>query len=235
MIGRTDSRRRLLVVLVVFVVTGAGLTARLACWQVVQQPMLAARAQDQTLTQVSIPSRRGTIYDRSGTVVLATTVDRYMLEANPNLLGANAADRTQLASDLIGIIGLAPIDAAAFSQKINSNRPYVDPRPRPGPADGRPAPGRDRCRRCRRGRRPGDRAGPGLAAGRRRPEDVAGGPAARLRQPRRRRPVRRRAVLPGHPGGPTEGGPCRPLDHRPAVDRHGPGRSTRARPARTSP
>jgi len=125
MLGRTDSRRRLLVVLLVFIVTGAGLTARLAWWQVAQQPMLAARAKDQTLTQVSIPSRRGTIYDRSGTVVLATTVDRYMLEANPNLLGTNAADRTQLANDLIGIIGLAPIDAAAFSQKINSNRPYV--------------------------------------------------------------------------------------------------------------
>ena len=125
MLGRTDSRRRLLVVLLVFVVTGAGLTARLAWWQVAQQPMLAARAQDQTMTQVSIPSRRGTIYDRSGTVVLATTVDQYMLEANPNLLGSNAAARTQLANDLIGIVGLDPTDAAAFSQKINSNRPYV--------------------------------------------------------------------------------------------------------------
>jgi len=125
MLGRTDSRRRLLVVLLVFVVTGAGLTARLAWWQVAQQPMLAARAQDQTLTQVSIPSRRGTIYDRSGTVVLATTVDQFMLEANPNLLSTNAAQRTQLANDLIGILGLAPVDAAAFSQKINSDRQYV--------------------------------------------------------------------------------------------------------------
>jgi cell division protein FtsI (penicillin-binding protein 3) len=125
MLGRTDSRSRLLLVLLAFVVTGAGLVARLAWWQVAQQPMLAARAQDQTLTQVSIPSRRGTIYDRSGTVVLATTVDRYMLEANPNLLSSNAAARTQLANDLIGIVGLAPADAAVFSQKINSNRPYV--------------------------------------------------------------------------------------------------------------
>ena len=106
MLGRTDSRRRLLLVLLVFVVTGAGLTARLAWWQVAQQPMLAARAQAQTLTQVSIPSRRGTIYDRSGTVVLATTVDQYMLEANPNLLSSNAVARTQLANDLISIIGL---------------------------------------------------------------------------------------------------------------------------------
>jgi cell division protein FtsI/penicillin-binding protein 2 len=125
MLGRTDSRRRLLLVLLIFVVTGAGLTARLAWWQVAQQQMLAARAQAQTLTQVSIPSRRGTIYDRSGTVVLATTVDQYMLEANPNLLSSNAAARTQLANDLISIVGLDPTDAAAFSQKINSNRPYV--------------------------------------------------------------------------------------------------------------
>ena len=125
MLGRTDSRRRLLLVLLVFVVTGAGLTARLAWWQVAQQQMLAARAQAQTLTQVSIPSRRGTIYDRSGTVVLATTVDQYMLEANPNLLSSNAVARTQLANDLISSVGLDPTDAAAFSQKINSNRPYV--------------------------------------------------------------------------------------------------------------
>ena len=125
MLGRTDSRRRLLLVLLVFVVSGSGLVARLAWWQVVQQPMLVARAQGQTLTQVTVASRRGTIYDRSGTVVLATTVDRYMLEANPNLLSSNAATRTQLATDLIGVIGLAPVDAAAFNQKLNSNRPYV--------------------------------------------------------------------------------------------------------------
>jgi cell division protein FtsI/penicillin-binding protein 2 len=125
MLGRTDSRRRILVVLLVFVVIGSGLVSRLAWWQVAQQPMLAARAQDQTLTQVSIPSRRGTIYDRSGTVVLATTVDRYMLEANPNLLGPDAVARTRLTTDLIGIIGLVPADAAVFSQKLNSNRPYV--------------------------------------------------------------------------------------------------------------
>ena len=42
MLGRTDSRRRLLLVLLVFVVTGSGLVARLAWWQVVEQPMLVA-------------------------------------------------------------------------------------------------------------------------------------------------------------------------------------------------
>ena len=123
--GRTDSRSRLLVVLLVFVIIGGGLVARLAWWQVAEQPMLAARAQAQTLTQVTIPSRRGTIYDRSGTVVLATTVDRYMLEANPNLLSPDVTARTTLATDLIGIIGLDPTDAAAFSQKLNSGRAYV--------------------------------------------------------------------------------------------------------------
>ncbi|HEY7827401.1 MAG TPA: hypothetical protein VIB99_04150, partial [Candidatus Limnocylindrales bacterium] len=122
--GRTDSRRRLLVVLLVFVITGAGLVARLAWWQVAEQPMLAGRAQAQTLTQVTIPSRRGTVYDRSGTVVLATTVDRYMLEANPNLLGSDVPARTTLANDLISIIGLDPADGAAFSQKLNSGRAY---------------------------------------------------------------------------------------------------------------
>ncbi len=125
MLGRTDSRRRLLLVLLVFVVTGSGLVARLAWWQVAQQPMLVARAQGQTLTQVTIASRRGTIFDRSGTVVLATTVDRYLLEANPNLLSSNVADRTRLANDLIAILGLAPQAAGLFNQKLNSLSQYV--------------------------------------------------------------------------------------------------------------
>ena len=76
MLGRTDSRSRLLVLLLVFVVAAFAVVGRLAYWQVLQRDDLTAQAVAQTTKQVSEPSRRGDIYDRSGTVVLATTVER---------------------------------------------------------------------------------------------------------------------------------------------------------------
>ena len=51
------------------------LIGKLAYWQVGQRAWLTAMARQQTTVQDSQASRRGTIYDRSGTVVLASTVD----------------------------------------------------------------------------------------------------------------------------------------------------------------
>ena len=86
MLGRTDSRRRLLFLLVVFVVGSFTLAARLAYWQVVDQPRLAAEALSQTTVTLDTPSKRGEIYDRTGTVVLATTVQRERLVGAPDQL-----------------------------------------------------------------------------------------------------------------------------------------------------
>src|SRR5436190_15283908 len=83
MLGRTDSRRRMLVVLAVFAIIAASLLSRLAWWQVVQRDQLAEAARAQISLHYEQPTRRGTIYDRSGTVVMATTVDRYRLAATP--------------------------------------------------------------------------------------------------------------------------------------------------------
>ena len=79
MLGRTDSRRRLLFLLVTFAVVGAALVTRLAYWQVTQRDRLADAALAQTTIRIDSPSRRGDIYDRSGVVVLATTVERERL------------------------------------------------------------------------------------------------------------------------------------------------------------
>src|SRR6478752_10117872 len=54
MLGRTDSRRRLLVLLIVFVVGSLALTARLAYWQVVDRERLVADPAQLT------PEQRGT-------------------------------------------------------------------------------------------------------------------------------------------------------------------------------
>ena len=66
MLGRTDSRRRLLVLLVVFVVGSLALTARLAYWQVVDRERLASEAIAQTTVTLETPSKRGDVYDRTG-------------------------------------------------------------------------------------------------------------------------------------------------------------------------
>jgi hypothetical protein len=122
-LGRTDSRRRLLVVLVVFLVIGACLCSRLLWWQVVQHEQLAGKAQRQTTVRFDQPVRRGTIYDRTGTVVLATSVDRYLVAASPDQITPTERRATGLA--LAGILGLDPDATRALSDKIETTKPYV--------------------------------------------------------------------------------------------------------------
>ena len=121
--GRTDSRRRLLVVLVTFVVVGASLVSRLVWWQVVQHDELAAKAQRQTTVEFQVPVRRGTIYDRTGTVVLATTVERYIVAASPDQM--SAAERRSVGTELSAILGLDPDGASSLADKIESEKAYV--------------------------------------------------------------------------------------------------------------
>jgi cell division protein FtsI/penicillin-binding protein 2 len=123
MLGRTDSRRRLLVVLVVFLVVGASILSRLVWWQVVQHDSLAAKAERQTTVQFEEPVRRGTIYDRTGTVVLATTVQRYLVAAAPDQL--TPSQRRDVGTALSGILSLDPDAASALSDKVETTKPYV--------------------------------------------------------------------------------------------------------------
>ena len=83
MLGRTDSRRRLIALLLIFVVGSLALVARLAFWQVGQRDFLVDQAAAQTSIRIEEPTRRGEIYDRTGTVVLATSVARDRLVASP--------------------------------------------------------------------------------------------------------------------------------------------------------
>jgi cell division protein FtsI/penicillin-binding protein 2 len=123
MLGRTDSRRRMLVVLAVFAILAASLLSRLAWWQVVQHDQLAAAARAQISIHYEQPSRRGTIYDRSGTVVLATSVDRYRLAATPADLTPQR--RAMVAESLVDLLGLAGADATTLTDRMNSDRAYV--------------------------------------------------------------------------------------------------------------
>src|SRR5262245_19647891 len=123
MLGRTDSRRRMLLLLITFIVIAASLVARLAYWQVTQRDRLAQEAFAQTTMRSETPSRRGDIYDRSGVVVLATTVDRERLAAMPSLLTPQR--RQQVAAELVSILRLKDDDADQLTQRMLTNRKYV--------------------------------------------------------------------------------------------------------------
>jgi stage V sporulation protein D (sporulation-specific penicillin-binding protein) len=123
MLGRTDSRRRMLLLLITFIVIAGSLVARLAYWQVAQRDRLAGEAFDQTTIKSSVPSARGDIYDRSGTVVLATTVDRERLAGSPSQL--TPLRRQEVAANLVRILRLTGDDANALTSRMLSTRKYV--------------------------------------------------------------------------------------------------------------
>jgi cell division protein FtsI/penicillin-binding protein 2 len=123
MLGRTDSRRRMLLLLAAFIVGGASLVARLAYWQVAQRDRLAGEAFEQTTMRTETPSRRGDIYDRSGTVVLATTLDRERLAAMPSELTPQR--RQQVAEELVSILRLNDDAAAELTARMATDKRYV--------------------------------------------------------------------------------------------------------------
>jgi cell division protein FtsI/penicillin-binding protein 2 len=123
MLGRTDSRTRLLLLLVVFIVASVALMGRLAYWQVLQRGTLAEQAIRQTTVRIPEPTRRGEIYDRSGTVVLATTVERDRLAASTDKL--TDGQRRQTGDELIRILALDPEGAAALREKLASGKAYI--------------------------------------------------------------------------------------------------------------
>jgi cell division protein FtsI (penicillin-binding protein 3) len=123
MLGRTDSRARALVVLVAFVLVAGSLGVRLAYWQVTRRDELAAMAVHQSSTTYEIPARRGSIYDRTGTVLLATSVSEDRLAANPKLLPP--ARRAEVAANLVTLLGLTGDAATALTALMTSEREYV--------------------------------------------------------------------------------------------------------------
>ncbi len=123
MLGRTDSRRRALLVLVVFVLVAGTLGVRLTYWQVVRHDELAARAVAQSSTTYPIPSHRGSIYDRTGTVTLATSISRDRLAANPKDI--TPARRALTATNLVELLGLTGAAAANMTARMTGEKAYV--------------------------------------------------------------------------------------------------------------
>ncbi|HEV8280671.1 MAG TPA: penicillin-binding protein 2, partial [Candidatus Limnocylindrales bacterium] len=126
MLGRTDSRRRLLVLLTVFAIGSLALLARTAYWQVLRGDELMSKAAAQTTLRVEVPSRRGDIYDRTGTILLATTVDRDRLVAAADQLAKDPAHRIETGDQLVKILKLEdPDEINELREKLDSGKPYV--------------------------------------------------------------------------------------------------------------
>jgi cell division protein FtsI/penicillin-binding protein 2 len=121
--GRTDSQRRSLFLLVTFAVIGASLLTRLAYWQVSQRDRLAAEAFAQTTMREESPSRRGDIFDRSGVVVLATTIMRERLVSMPASL--KLSRRAEIAQQLTATLGLSGDEARQLTDRELSDKKYI--------------------------------------------------------------------------------------------------------------
>src|SRR3989304_6094284 len=110
--------------LLVFVVLGAAaLGARLAYWQVVRGAELRDDALAQLERAVKVPVQRGEIYDRSGTIVLATTGYRDLLAAYPKRIPA--ADKAAVADELVAILDLEGAAAEKLRTTIGGAAEYA--------------------------------------------------------------------------------------------------------------
>ena len=110
--------------LMALILLSGGMTARLAYWQVNRHEQLTALAAEQTAyTQRSIPALRGTIYDRTGTVVLAETINRFRIVAD--LHGLSADDKKHDADALVDYLGLDPGAEAALRKAMQGSSYYL--------------------------------------------------------------------------------------------------------------
>ena len=123
MLGRTDSRGRLLLLMIVFMFGSLALAARLAYWQIVDREQLTSEAVAQTTVTVATPSKRGDIYDRTGTIVLAMTVSRERLVASPAQLSPE--QRRATVTEVARILGLDAAATLIMGDKLASGTKYV--------------------------------------------------------------------------------------------------------------
>lgn len=123
MLGRTDSRRRLLFLLGLFAFVSIALIARTAYWQVIEGDTLMRLAAAQTTVRLEEPSRRGDIYDRTGTVLLATTVDRDRLVAAADQMSPQ--QRSKNVEVLTKLLELDEAGVAALGERLATGKPYV--------------------------------------------------------------------------------------------------------------
>jgi cell division protein FtsI/penicillin-binding protein 2 len=124
MLGRTDSRARLVVLVGIIAILGSLLGMRLAYWQIGMGPELRAMA-DAELVQPQLAAvvQRGQILDRGG-AVLATSAYRDMLAAYPDQIEHERV-LPRMVDRLASILGYDEDQRAGLRAALESDRPYV--------------------------------------------------------------------------------------------------------------
>ena len=123
MLARTDRRLRLVLLIAIFALVACALIGRLAYWQIGQRDRLVGMARSQLQRTIVDPSQRGSIYDRSGTVALATTIYRDVLWATPAVIPEGR--RADVADELVRILGAKGGDADTIRSAVVSDKPYA--------------------------------------------------------------------------------------------------------------
>lgn len=119
---RSDRVGRGLVIGIALVLAGLLCVGRLAQWQLIERDRLLEVAGSRlSLTQSAEPLR-GTIMDRTGSVVLATTVMRYQLIAETSAL--SDSDRLAVESTLLEVLSLDDIDTARLRAGLAARRTW---------------------------------------------------------------------------------------------------------------
>jgi cell division protein FtsI/penicillin-binding protein 2 len=121
--GRTDSGRRLLLLLIVFALGAGALITRLGYWQLVRHDDLVESAHRQIYYRAEVPSQRGQIFDRSGTIVLAASVTRARLIVAADQLSAD--QRGAMVDFLTAQLGLDATASGALAARIQAGKPYM--------------------------------------------------------------------------------------------------------------
>lgn len=123
MSDRTDSKARLLLLFLVVTLLAGGMAFRLVYWQANQHEQISAMVAQDTAPELTVPARRGTIYDRTGTVALAETVDEYRISANLHDLTAD--ERQRYGDELVDYLDLSGDAATQMRQALQSTAYYI--------------------------------------------------------------------------------------------------------------
>lgn len=115
-----DPGARIWVMAIVFAALALVIVVRIGWLSVVAAPANAEAARDSRMASIDLPARRGTIYDRNGTV-LATSVNATTIYCNPS----EVTDAPGEAAQLAAILGGSAADYQEILQTPDTSFAYV--------------------------------------------------------------------------------------------------------------
>ncbi len=121
---RMSSRAKLLTGLLVFVGFGLALVS-LVRWQIIDGESLSAKALEQSLQSTAISAKRGTIYDATGTKILAQSASVWTVVLEPHYLAdEDAEEDRRIVAD--GLARILDMDAEDIYQRCGEADSYYD-------------------------------------------------------------------------------------------------------------